>query len=333
MKRILSVTVLIAVLFAGGAQALPAPVAQTTLKPCSIYEIYSYKEANYRAELNVGNFSAITLFADPKGVTGGQTNWVRLNLPEINFIKAINVHSYRTWAWADNNVGTIYLGSGDDWADTTVKWPRIALGSNETGANRNQVCVIERSPDGRLAHIQGIPKSADYYQFTRYPWLFHAAYTVYPSPAGVPNRTGELALYSMPLWEPSSGFTISVGGGTGLWLPVQFLARKLAEFNPNANPTPTVSPVPTLVPPIPSPTPETLAVKVADRGEGKTLAIRPSPSTNNTVLGMLYPNVTVYIHKVQASDTIDPNSLWGELSKNAWIALYYNGVYYTDYRP
>ncbi len=330
MKRSVSVTLLTALLFAVVTQAAPAQATVPPLKPCSIYEIYSYKEANYHTNLTVGNFSAITLFADPKGVTGGQTNWVQLSASEVDYIKAINANSYKTWVWAAGTTGQIYVG---DEHVTPIRWPRIALGSNETGLNRNQVCVLERSLDGKLAHIQGIPRSSDYSQFTQYPWLFNTAYTVYPADPGIPNRTGDLPLYKMPLWEPSSGFVISVGGGTGLWLPAQFLARKLGEFNPYANSTPAVSPVPTLVPPTPSPTPfptpETVPVKVAYRGEGKTLAIRPSPGTDNTMLGLLYPNVTVWVKPTQLPD----GSIWGELSKNAFIALYYNGVFYTDYRP
>lgn len=221
--------------------SLTSPVkAAPAIPPCSVYEIYSYQGAGYHTGINSGNFTAVTLFADPKGVTGGQTNWVRLHAREIDFIKLVNKDSFKPWGWADGISGTIYLGSGNDYEDTVVKWPRIALASSdETIQPRNQVCVTGRSADGRYARIVGIPKSADYTQYLQYSFLFQTAYTVYPD-----MHTGYLALYKMPLWEPSSGFEVS-RGDTGLWIPTIFLAAKLGEFNGAIVPVPTPSPTPT----------------------------------------------------------------------------------------
>ena len=333
-RRILSITVLVALFAALAAQAMPVRATPyEKLKPCSIYEVLSYREAHYGTQLNVGNFSAVTVFADPLGKTAGQTTWVKLGINEINFIKAINVSSYKNWQWADGPVGTIYLGTDNEELDVTVRWPRIVLSSNESGLHRNQACVMERSQDGRFAHIQGIPKDTDYTKYEAFPWLFNTAYTVYPlAPGELYNRTGYLALYKMPLWEPSSGFPIAVGGGTGMWLPVQFLGPKLGEFDPNAA-TPTMPPTETPLPPTPAPSPApqiAFEMRVLDRN-GKLLSVRNEPSMSSLSIGGLYPNAIIYVEDLRYGDELDPESIWGQLGDHAWIAICFNQTLYTNF--
>lgn len=198
---------------------------RTGLSSCSIYELKSWKEAGKPAP-PIGQFPAITLYADPHGKTGGQTNWVMLDQPEIGF--TLSLHDNKSqWTWATAAAGTIYLTvNGQDEKDATqVKWPRIALGSADDG-RRNRVCVRGYSDDGQYADIVGIPQSGDYSAYTpgKYSWLFNTSYTVFPN--GV---TGGKELFLMPIFAPASGYQVSSGKG-GLWIGVEWLYRKVGEF-------------------------------------------------------------------------------------------------------
>ncbi len=189
-----------------------------------LWYLKSWREAG-KAGLSVGNFTAITLQPQPLDHSGGgQSCWVELNLPEIRWIQQINTASVRTWGWACENVpGTLYLGTHDDeYQETTVRWPRIALGSPDTSflSLRNQVRVLEYSGDHRYARIEGIPRSADYSRFAARRDLVLTAYTVYPD-----GRSGEEPLYRMPLFDPST-FKSSLGG-TGLWLETSWLHSRV----------------------------------------------------------------------------------------------------------
>lgn len=182
-----------------------------------IWYLKSWREAG-RPGLDVGNFTAITLFADPKGVTGGQTNWVWLDVREVAWIKSINVNSYRLWNWACQPDGKIYLTNENDnpYQTITVRWPRIALGSPDDVdvSRRNQVRVLEWV--GNYVRIDSIAEGMDYSKVTA-PWLIQTAYTVFPD-----GHSGSNPLYKMPLFDPASGYKVSLGE-RGLWLDTKWL--------------------------------------------------------------------------------------------------------------
>lgn len=180
-------------------------------EPGSLWYLKSWREAG-KAGLSAGNFTAVTLFADPLGKTGGQTNWVWLDKEYVDWVKSINLYSYKPWNWAAQYDGTIYLTNSDG----TVRWPRIALGSPDDDAGiKNQVSVLEYRTG--YVRIAGIPRGS----FTDKPWLIHYAYTVFPDGWTSPNP-----LYRMPLLDPASGYKISQGE-TGLWLEEKWLHSRV----------------------------------------------------------------------------------------------------------
>lgn len=187
-----------------------------------IWSLKSWREAG-KSGPPIGNFTAVTLYPEPKLGTGGQSNWVELELTEINWIKSLNVNSYKAWRWADGplgELGTIYLGQ--NWeTDEIVRWPRIALASydNQPQETRNRVRVLEYA--NGFARIASVPREASYGAYESFPYFIHTSYTVYPD-----GHTGTQALYRMPLFDPASGFKISAGAA-GLWLPVEWLHSRI----------------------------------------------------------------------------------------------------------
>lgn len=171
------------------------------------------------------NFSALTLFADSAGLTGGQTCWVQLDAAEISLFLRVNniLFGSDTWHYLVEPSGRIYRtidGADPDIPGASIRWPRIAIGSKGDGF-RNQVMVLGYSADGKFARIAGIPKSADYSKYSpaTHPWLFHRDYCIYLN--GVIGDSPKGILY-MPILDPATGYKISTGDN-GLWLPVEYL--------------------------------------------------------------------------------------------------------------
>lgn len=169
----------------------------------------------------VGNFCAVTLFADSLGKTGGQARWVELNGPEIALLQRVNDAPYGSPHWhyliRETN-GSLYAtvgGVNEDTVGAALHWFIIAIGS---GAVRNSVQPLERSVN--FVRIAGIPKASDYSQYSpqSHPHLFHRVWCDYGSYIG---DTPQGILY-MPIFDPASGFKISLGGD-GLWLASDWL--------------------------------------------------------------------------------------------------------------
>ncbi len=192
-----------------------------------IWTLKSRKEAGEPVELEVGNFSAVTLFADPKGITGGQACWAKLGAAEIAWIKRLNPEpEYKPWRWACKVTnGGLYetVGGVDPELATSILWFRITLHSPDGVdlAHRNQVRVLEYSPDHLFCRVASIPKDSDYSRYEQFPYFIPYAYLI-----NIDNTTNNTALFRMPLFDPASGFQSSLGG-TGLWLKTKWLHSRV----------------------------------------------------------------------------------------------------------
>lgn len=194
---------------------------QPELLPGELWNVSTGPEGN-RVPNN--SFIAFTLMSYPRGGTGGQNNWLRLKQPEIELVMRVNGISSRLdrkMLWLVADIGTIYLTeNGEDEKNfTTLRWPRIAIGSRDA-QNRNVLRVIGTS--GEYKRIQGIPHSSDYSKYTvaDYPEYFARIWctTVNGQVTEVPN----LGTMWMPIFDPSTGYEISAGG-TGLWIHYSLL--------------------------------------------------------------------------------------------------------------
>lgn len=178
---------------------------------------------------DTSNFCAVTAFADPLGVTGGQTCWVQLDAPEIALLQRVNRTDYgeQPWHYLVSPSKSIYLTTVNDDDDVVqpIHWPRIVIGS---GAIRNVVKVLEER--GGSKRIEGIPHSADYspYSPQSHPHLFHRVYCAHGEAGKVPNVIREWPGYAtygalvMPIFDPASGYKVSAGE-QGLWIPSNWL--------------------------------------------------------------------------------------------------------------
>ncbi len=205
-----------------------------------LWELKTWNEVGKILPEGGSNFCAITVYADPKGVTGGQTCWTQLDAPEIAFLQALNDAPYRSarWHYLVHEINrSIYMtvGGVDPDLAASIYEPRIAVASNDNPLfPRNQVLVLQKSAThGRIA---GIPHSSDYSKYSpaTHPWLFHRVYCIQfpdqpipPVPgSGKVMDTPQGVLYK-PLLDPASGYKISLGGD-GHWLPLQWLYRKIS---------------------------------------------------------------------------------------------------------
>ncbi len=301
----------------------PIILATPTAKPttCTIYEMKS------RDEMGVpdnGSFAIANVYP------GGQTSWVMLGKTEIDYIKSLNVNSMKSWTCAAQSVGTVYLSRDGYSTDERVVWPRVIATSEDT-SNRNQVCVSGYGVlSGKTyAYIVAIPQSADYEQYRNIAWLNQRLYASYG---------GHPLLWIMPLFDPDSGFQVDKGP-TMLAIDPNWLYRKIGETQipwmsePVVTITPTFTPIPSptvTVTPIPATsTPTVTNVIVSNRGAGKYLSIRPSDGVNNVAVGYFYPGTTIPLVRIIQNGA----NYWGEDGNGYYIALFLNGVYYTDWRP
>lgn len=188
---------------------LSVHIYQTT---SNLWYLHSWREAEKDA-LPAGNFTAIGLFDGPDLKTAGQTCWVELGVSEIGWIQQLNINSYKGWNWACGKDGKIYLTN----ADGTVRWPRICLGSPDDAESnqRNMVQVLEET--WNAVRIAAIPHG----QFIDKPWLVQTSYLV--TTAGYTN---DVPWYKMPLFDPASGYKVSMGN-TGLWLEKKWLHSRV----------------------------------------------------------------------------------------------------------
>ena len=159
---------------------------------------------------NDGSFRQAVLFPSPDKNSGGGTaaNFVRLGRAEIDYIKSINVNSFRNWKWAaDASERLIYQSRPDFSIDMSVDWNRITGCSKDV--NNVNVVAVSRTYNG-FFRVTGIPRqlTGDYFIFKKYPFLNHLMFGNYGS---LP------LLYIMPLFEPDSLFYTSKGG-RGMWL-------------------------------------------------------------------------------------------------------------------
>jgi len=194
-----------------------------------IWELGSYLEVGKRSP-TPSNFCAVTLVQYAGGY-GGQTNWVLLKKPEMDLLMSINGMADQDdgkWRYLVSKRGSIYLLLNDEEesAATELRWPRIAIGSKGDG-ERNLVKVIGAGvgTDGTVfARIAGIPKSADYSQYTREttPWFFHRVYCIYQN-----TRIGDTpgGIIYMPIFDPASGFKVSKGPQE-LWIDAIWLKNR-----------------------------------------------------------------------------------------------------------
>lgn len=191
-----------------------------------LWYLKSRLEANIPVDLEVGNFSAVTLQPEPKDASGGgQTCWVMLGQAEIDWIKSLNTDpTYLNWSGACKpiNGGMYKTVDGVDPKDArSIYWFRIALHSPDGVPlkQRNKVMVLEYA--NNYCRIASIPKSLDYRQYEELDYLIPKAYTIYTD-----LHTGTMAIYRMPLFNPGSGFRVSTGH-TELWLHTKWLYSRV----------------------------------------------------------------------------------------------------------
>lgn len=97
--------------------------------------------------------------------------------------------------------------------------------------------------------------------------------------------------------------------------------------------TQTKTSIPTITP-TPTANYQSIIVTIAYRGvdanrSTKLLNVRSKPSMSNATKGYLVPYSTWEVVEVASSNGKD---YWGRIGRDAWIPLYYMGVYYTSWR-
>lgn len=138
----------------------PAPMPTGTL-----WYLHSWFEINKKLSPgDTSNFCALGMFDDDVNGTSGQSFWVQCDGEEVELIQRVNncVYGSDVWHYLCAPSGRIYRtidGADPDKPGASIRWPVISIGS-KADSERNMVMVSEIQ--NNMAHIVGIPHSADY---------------------------------------------------------------------------------------------------------------------------------------------------------------------------
>lgn len=111
-----------------------------------------------------------------------------------------------------------------------------------------------------------------------------------------------------------------------------FTSTPVITYTNTKTVTPTKANTPSFTPTISSTPFQSVIAEISYRGKGKNLNIRDIASIYGNTVGVFYPYSQVEILNIIKGDSLSPNNVWGKIGYKMYIPLYYNGVYYTNWR-